>query len=728
MSSVERSRQDARESKAPGRQVLGGDLRANDLAINGWGSQLAIFVTALLVVESLTGLWIYLTPFSVASQMQVLLHVGAGVILLIPYFYFQVHHFLVWRDQRPTAVMVLGYLLLAMVLICTVSGLVLTWQAARGPKLSPWWDITHLVSGLVSSALIGVHLLLAFLGRRFVAKRIPEFRLALQRFARSGLIWLGVAALPVFAATSLWPSTPVELPLPEGYGLPDYVQDFDEYRGNPFAPTYARTSGGKLINPDVLSGSESCGTAGCHQQILEEWQPSAHRFSAMNPPFQQVQKNFASDREPAETRYCAGCHDPISLFAGAKDIQNLDLAAPGMQEGCSCVVCHSISEVDQRGNADYVVTPPMKYVWESSVGWKKFVSDFLIRAYPRQHLADYDRNLLRTPEFCGACHKQFIPEALNRFGLSPGQNQYDEWRKSHWHVDDADKDLSCRDCHMRLVYNSTDPGRGEAGAIRRTANDGAHRHHGMVATNMFIPAAMKLQNWEQHVKLTEEWIRGETVIEEIAHLWPTGPVASIQIVAPQETHPGERLTLRAVVMNRKAGHYFTTGPLDFMRAWVHLRVLDAEGNKIAEWGAIDPHTRAITDLPGQAHEIGNSRKEGTLVLEGQPMDGQGNPLVRHELWNKAGGKGVRVIFPSYSDSQTYQFKVPPSVTGELTVKAELNFRRYRQEFLDLVVPTMETESGVLQPTVAKSFDEERISIVGENVAKTAAPLRQGPDE
>ena len=94
----------------------------------------------------------------------------------------------------------------------------------------------------------------------------------------------------------------------------------------------------------------------------------------------------------------------------------MSLSAPGMTEGISCVACHTISAVDQRGNADYVLTPPEKYLWENREGALKWVSDFLIRAYPLQHLADYDRNLLRTPEYCAACHKQFIPEALNRFG------------------------------------------------------------------------------------------------------------------------------------------------------------------------------------------------------------------------------------------------------------------------------------------------------------------------
>ncbi|MAE64793.1 MAG: hypothetical protein CMJ18_11045 [Phycisphaeraceae bacterium] len=689
---------------------VGGGSGGDDAAARGWASRLAGFVTAFLVIESLTGLWIYLAPFSVASQIQVLVHTAAGLVLLIPYLYYQARHLVVWFHQKPTAVMFLGYALMVMVLACSLSGVVLTWEAAVGPKRSPGWNLVHVVSGIAAFFLVVAHVLAAFLRRRMVARRSPELALAIRRFALRSAVWVGCATAIIAVTVYSWPLSTVEYAPPDDYTLLADLQQFDEYRGSPFAPTYARTSSRKLVNPEVLSNSRSCGSAGCHEQILAEWNPSAHRFSAMNPPFQQVQKNFAADRDPAHTRYCAGCHDPISLFAGAKDASNLDLSAPGMQEGNSCVVCHSISSVDQRGNADYVLTPPHKYIWEHEEGWKKAVSDFLIRAYPTQHLADYDRNVLRSPEYCGACHKQFIPEALNRFGLSPGQNQYDEWRKSHWHVDDASKDLSCRDCHMRLVPGSTDPGRGEGADVRRTPDDGAHRHHGMVATNMFMPAVLKLPNWRKHVELTEEWIRGETVVPEIAHLWPTGPVASVQVIGPEQVRPGEQVTLRVMVTNRKAGHNFTTGPLDFTRAWVHLRVFDASGKSVAEWGNIDPSTRRICDVPGKPHEVGNSRDSGTLVLEALPLDGQGNPLNRHELWNKAGGTGQRVIFARHSDSQTYRFEVPRSAVGPLTVKADLNFRRYRQEFLDLVVPEMEERSGVYQPTVPHDSVQKRIAV------------------
>lgn len=678
---------------------------------SGWSSPLTWSVLAGITLESVTGLWILMAPFSLATQFQVILHVIGGLLLLGPYAIYQVRHWREWRSQTFSVASLLGYAALALTLVCLSSGLVVTAQAWFGRRVSPLWDQVHLATGLATATVVLVHLAAAWLRRAAPLRQLAGFVAILRRRA---LFLFGVLA-GVYAVlgltVSVFPQLPVHLPIPTDYTLPAHAQQFDEYRGNPFAPTYARTAGNEFINPDVLAHSASCGTIGCHEEILAEWEPSAHRFSAMNPPFQAVQKNFAAERSAADTRYCAGCHDPISLFAGAKDIHNLSLSAPGMQEGASCAVCHSISHVDQRGNADYVLTPPKKYLGEHAAGLAKRVSDFLIRAYPRQHLLDYDRNILRTPEFCGACHKQFIPEALNRFGASPSQNQFDEWRKSHWFDENnSDQSLSCRDCHMRLVPGSRDPGAGEAGDQRRTADDGAHRHHGTIGTNFFMSEVLKLPHWEKHRELTEAWIKGETVLPEIAHLWPAGPVAPIEIVAPAIAPRGAPLDLEVVVRNRKIGHNFVTGPLDFLRAWVHLTVHDATGAVIAEFGGIDPLTRRIQDEPGVEHRPGRPRDEGTFVLEGVPLDEDGQPLLRHELWRKAGGSGNRTIFPRYADKQTYRIDVPTNTPGPLTVTARLNFRRYRQEFLDLVLPEMERDSGVLQPTVTKDTAVHHIAL------------------
>jgi len=671
---------------------------------------LARGVTLGLLVISGTGLWVLLADFGTISQISLLVHVGLGLIITVPTLIYLWKHLMTWISQIMNPVKLLGLLLLVAVLFAMGSGLVVAYFSWFGLRLPPTWDYIHFVSSLGTMALLLLHLLFALYRRRHLLPKMPRLRHAVTRFAAVQLLGLAAVAAVLALITPTLPRIPGVMPVPEDYALASYAQQFDEYRGNPFAPTYAKTQGNTLIDPALLSGSESCGSSGCHAQILAEWQPSAHRFSAMNPPFQAVQRNFAHERGPEETRYCAGCHDPISLFAGAKSIQNMDLSAPGMQEGTSCVACHAISRVDKRGNADYTLTPPRKYLWEHGSGWLKRLSDFLIRAYPHQHLADYDRNILREPEFCGACHKQFIPEALNRFGMSPGQNQFDEWARSHWNSDDPKSELSCRDCHMRLVRDSLDPGRGEAGDRHRDGGDRRHRHHGFVATNFVMPELLQLPGWENHVALTMDWVQGKTVIDEIRHIWPDGPTVDLQIMCADEVDQGGEAVIRVLIENRKVGHNFTTGPLDFLRAWVHLEVRDGTGNLLQEWGGIDPATGRIEDTSGVLHVVGNPRSEGTAVYEGVPLDETGEPLRKHQLWKKAGGKGQRIIFPKYSDQHSYRFRVPAAVQGPLTIEASLDFKRYRQEFLDLVFPDDAELRRALQQTATKVVVVKSVAI------------------
>ena len=673
-----------------------------DRAVEGWSSPLARGVGIALAALSLSGLWTYLAPFSVFSQLLVLTHTAGGLLIVVPTVVYGVRHWRNWWRQKATAAMILGYALAALVVASLVTGVVVTWQGLLGTRIAETWDLVHLIAGLGLPALLAAHLIAAWSRRRLAALRDVELAGAMRSAGRRGAIALALAFAACLATALLWPRAELRFDPPPDYSLPTYAQEFDEYRGNPFAPTYARTVDDRLVAPELLAGSATCGTAGCHSEILDEWEPSAHRFAAMNPPFQAVQTRFAIDREPAETRYCAGCHDPISLFAGAKDPSNPGLGSLGVDEGISCVACHSISRVDERGNADYELTPPRKYLGETSEGLAKGVSDFLIRAYPRQHLADYDRNLLRSPEFCGACHKQFIPEALNRFGLVEGQNQYDEWKNGHWHTDDPATDLSCRDCHMRLVPESSDPGHGEEGDHRRSGDDRAHRHHGFIATNNFMPELLELPHWQEQVDLTNAWIRGEDVPAEIADVFPEGPVAGLDLLGPSRVASGDELVVRALVTNRKAGHNFITGPLDFIRSWVHLRIRDRSGRLLAEWGLVDPETREILDRVGEVHRTGQARDEGTLVFEAIPIDGEGRELRQHELWNKAGGKGKRVVFPRYSDSHSFRLLVPEDVDGPLLLEADLKYRRYRQEFLDLVLPGLEERAGVIQPIVSQA--------------------------
>jgi hypothetical protein len=395
---------------------------------------------------------------------------------------------------------------------------------------------------------------------------------------------------------------------------------------------------------------------------------------------------------PESTRYCGGCHDPISLFSGTKNIFAKDLTnLTGYKEGVSCVACHAIKKTDVKGNAAYVMTQPPRYIFElSEARLPLAVSDFLIRAYPREHVASLQHKLFKSPEFCAACHKQFIDEEINKVGWVQLQNQYDNWRKSRWnHGKDPRVTIECRECHMPLVA-SKEPGNGDDLDYNRSPADGKHRSHRFLGGNQFIPLALKLPGAEEHVRLTEKWMRGEIEIPEIADKWRKGPAIPVEVLAPVTARRGTPITIQTVLTNNKVGHDFPTGPLDIIQAWVELKVTDQNGNLVFESGQRDS---------------ANFIAPGSFMLKAEPVDENGNLIDRHNLWEMVGVRYRRSVFPGFSDREKFTFPCPRSDVTELNVSARLMYRKADQYLLNFLFGK---ESGITAPVTVVSEDRKTI--------------------
>jgi hypothetical protein len=417
---------------------------------------------------------------------------------------------------------------------------------------------------------------------------------------------------------------------------------------------------------------------------------------------------MAEQNGAESTRYCGGCHDPISLFSGAKTLFTEDLTEQlGFQEGVSCLACHAIKESDVQGNANYTMRQPERYIFEYSAGTvPRLVRDYLIRAYPRHHVEELQHTLFKSPEFCASCHKQFIDEEINQVGWVQLQNQYDNWRKSRWNEPgNPNVTIECRECHMPLVA-SDDPASGDDLDYNRTPSDGKHRSHRFLGANQFMPLALDLPGAEEHARLTEQWLRGEIEIPEITHKWKPGPAVPIEIVAPSVVHPGQQINLQVVATNNKVGHDFPTGPLDIIQAWVEIQVTDQDGNVVFSSGQRD-----------ERHFI----EPGTFMFKAEPVDQYGNLIDRHNLWEMVGVRYRRSLFPGFSDRAEYAFDAPPldaavgSTTSRrsdatLTVRARLLYRKADQFLLNFLFTE---ESGITAPVTVMSEDEFTIRVERE---------------
>lgn len=657
----------------------------------GWPAALARITAAILFFELISGLAITFGPFHPAVEWGLLLHTIAGVLTLAPLAWYFVRHWKDYEGQALSDVLLLGYVGLGALAVCALSGLALTWQGLLGSRTAPWLRYTHLIFTLLTLAATIPHLLIAWLRRRGT-----EFAAGAAGWLHSG-VWAPAAALCLTAALSFaYSGTKYRNEFPSDY-------NFLFGKDRPFAPSLARTATNGAFDARSLAGSETCGASGCHTQIYAEWKPSAHRYAAMDPIFLGIQNVMAKQNGPESTRYCGGCHDPISLFSGTKNIfvENLT-GLQGYNEGISCVACHSIQKTDIRGNANYTITQPTEYLWQWSADHTAgaLARNFLIRTWPAQHNR-LSKRMFKKPEYCAACHKQFIDQEVNRVGWVQLQNQYDNWAASHWNKKgDARSTVECRECHMPLV-ESFDPAAGDSTDYNRGPNDRKHRSHRFLAANNFVPALLNLDGSAQHVELTKQWLHGQVDIPEIRNKWSDGPIVKIRIETPDNVAPGQRLPVRVVMVSNKVGHDYPTGPLDMIQSWVEVRVQDERGRTVFSSGKRDSR---------------NFLEPGTFLFKAEPVDQYGNLIDRHNLWEMVGVRYRRSLFPGYSDTVEYnvmcpsgaprlaartaagahEFSVATARPGTLHIEATLHYRKIDQFLLNYVLGEKE---GLTAPVV-----------------------------
>ena len=735
-------------------------------------SLLTWLVSGVLCYLLISGALVYWLPFSVYSQYSIIVHSLTGVLSLLPASWIVFLHWR-RRDGAVTGpVAVLAKFAIAFLAASAISGLIIVLQSAFGRTVEDLWWLLHQLSAIAFGIVLFIHLLPILvryrntpatprrLARRwFLAAAIAILAIPLAathwladgeetesnfqgfpddyewRFGDDRPFWPSRAqvdnypwdgelrdnlrellndqelsqlldALALYGEDAGGPLTRLEKVSSDMALDPDRKSSLDIFIAT--AKESLRQSG--AIKAEALLGSETCGSGGCHEQIYDEWVPSAHGFSATDVLFRDVQEVLAEASGSADTRSCAGCHDPVALLSGARDggsIRGNDLV---MHEGNSCLVCHSVSETDTNGNGGYVLQIPQRYLFSGEQDSGEFWNRFLIRSYPQHHVASYKRPLYEASEFCAACHKQTsTPGADTDIGLAQEQNEYDSWRQGHWyHDDDPEKTISCQGCHMPLV-DSNDP-----------ANDGAHRSHRTLGGNMYIPVVQNLPGGAEQASKTVEWLRGEIEIPEIADKWAEGPVVAMTIIAPDEIRPGELINLVLVLHNNKTGHDFPAGPLDILASWVEVKVVDNFGRTLLHLG--DPEgDKPTLDAP--------------IVYKADWYDKRGLPVERHNIWEVVGASYKRslqssdadvvdipfrcpvIARPKLSNSASEQgpgerktdvvFSVENQSVSELTVTVRLLYRKADPEFLANIYSL---ESDINAPVVELNRATHIISI------------------
>jgi len=703
-------------------------------------------VTALIVYALLSGLVVRLLPFSVFVQYSVLVHSAVGLLCTVPMVMAVVAHRRRRSQDAPPAAARIAVAALLALLACLGSGLVVAAMALFGVRVHGFADGMHLVTALALAALLVWHLV-PMLRRYRTAPPTPR-RPARRRYAAAGaaivaalfVVAAGPAALQsgpdpyrAFADDYEWPhgddrpfwpsraalaDTPWFTGLMSGISATLGAEQAQVFRATLDGPqdeglraqvkavaTQLGLSGDAAeridqlveqavreqraagaLRPEALAGSAGCGSSGCHEAIYEEWRASAHGFAAEDVLFRRVQDLLIAEQGAAASRSCAGCHDPAALLGGTR--QGTDTGELAVFEGNSCITCHSTVATDTNGNGGYVIRAPRRYLFEDyASGAARLASKFLIRSVPGPHVAEYSRPLYGRSEFCAACHKQVpAPGDATSAGLAQEQNEYDSWKQGRWyHGEDDPATIDCRECHMPLV-DGGDPASGDDRDAYRSPGDGKHRSHRVLASNMYIPAAMDLPGGEEQAAQTIAWLRGEIEVPEIADKWTTGPTVSLEIDAPERIRPGDLVNIKLHLHNNKTGHDFPAGPLDVLESWIELTVTDDRGNTLMELGA-DRSISPSIDAP--------------VVYKADWYDRQGLPVERHNLWDVVGASYRRVIRSGGNDVIDVPFRCPGIARPRLSVSASEDGPGGRQS--DVVFAINNADIGELRVTARLLF-------------------------
>lgn len=587
--------------------------------------------SAIFIFLALSGLIPWLVRYGVISQWILLLHIIVGLAAIIPLTVIFTKHGREADRDSPTrwwsAALWSGIGWAAL----SLSGLWLVGKGIWGVFVPYRMHSVHLVAGLAFGAVGLFHVVYGVAQSKFPRGRYAQLArplaLCILIFA-VGAVVIGITLRQETLAIAN------------------------------FIPSNARTDTGRVIPAKLLLSSESCGASGCHSTIYEEWVPSAHHFSGADPFYAVIKANYVKAQGAGAGKYCAGCHEPISLMSG----ENIPAhTSPTSQAGSSCIFCHALRNPDVKGNANYVATAPNPYLFEfsSSPALRK-VSQALIRLHPEQHKLDYDAQHSQSIEFCGTCHKQYLDKRVNGWGFVQLQNQYDDLKNGPWYTDESRR-LRCQSCHMHEVA-AEDPARNARGVI--------HEHR-ILASNGFVPEMLHLPGAGRQIELVKQWLTGQTVIPEIARVWPAGPIITLSLAPENPLVVNRMADIQALVINTKVGHAFPTGPLDVIQSWLEFTATDDRGRPVFSAGTLDADGR----LQGK-----------TVEYRSFLLDRQAHVLYNHALWDAVGARDKRTILPGGSDSAEFRFRVPRDVLGPLHCKLRLLYRKFNPDSLAAIFP------------------------------------------
>lgn len=405
-----------------------------------------------------------------------------------------------------------------------------------------------------------------------------------------------------------------------------------------FFPSMIDTVDSMPVGLDSFKISKAC--ADCHPTQYSQWRESMHSRSFVDPFYRAILKAASVEGGPIMDRLCVGCHTPVGTvteFLWVKSTGEV-VSDDRVNEGVSCDVCHSISDVrhlkkgEQPGNAGFIIdTGGTKYG-----PYDDAVSDFHPTKYSELHTKS---------EFCAACHNIYHPTTHTNIART-----YDEWKESIY----ASNSIECQDCHMappELVVPI-------ARDLKKPALVGSSSAWDTFRTpffpHYFTGADVAMST---HLGMKIEPEDAKTLLRAAALL-------SVEGVSfdPQ----AKKLAFSVAIKNERAGHNLPTGMTEIRQMWTEVVVRDmGDGGRVL-WSV------------GTLDEKGYLDRD-TVLYGAHALNSKGEPTWKP--WEVA-----KILFdnsiPPKSTSRDDHTVDVSAAKGPVSVHAELKYRSFDQKLAD----------------------------------------------
>src|SRR5215475_5740266 len=116
----------------------------------GWASRLARATGGILLFQIASGLAVTFGPFHPVVEWGLLLHTAIGVLTIAPMVWYFVRHWADYSRQTLTDVLILGYVGIIALTLCSISGLAITWQGLLATRTTAVLRYVHLVTTLAA--------------------------------------------------------------------------------------------------------------------------------------------------------------------------------------------------------------------------------------------------------------------------------------------------------------------------------------------------------------------------------------------------------------------------------------------------------------------------------------------------------------------------------------------------------------------------------------------------